>query len=495
MYRRQDYSRPARYAACTAIAAVLLAGFAGSGQLAMASASGMSSKQERKLEKAVSKAERRVEKAPQSIETRVALANSYINAGRFESAVDAFQDAQYLGDKSVRTALSLALAHVATGEDYEAVAILDQWRDSIPASDLGLALALAGESNRGVAVLSDALRGGDDTAKLRQNLAYAYALDGRWREARLMAAQDVPADKLDARISEWAKTGRDDDYRKRVSAMLRVPVRSDVGQPQHLALVDRQAQSPAALAAANPMRSPVGELPAVEGDNDFWVTEAAQPEAPVAQVVSRAVEPAEAVQPAPANAAPESNEAVAADFARAFAPTGTVSAPAHKPVVSFVSNPVVQSVPVRAKAAAATPARASRKVSGVHGLVESSAKPKGKPLSHSAGAISRPKDPAKCTHLVQLGSFSKASNADRAWKIFVARNPELKNFDKTITKAIVRGKTYWRVSAAGFDKRAAKSMCSSVKGRGGGCIAYSQSRPLPGAVPGSRRSGAALARR
>ncbi len=480
MYRHQDNRRPARYVACTAMAAALLAGFAGSGQLAMASASDISSKQERKLDKAVGKAERAVEKTPQSMSARSSLATTYLNAGRFESAVDAFEDAQYLGDKSVRTALGLALSYVAVGQNDEAVAILDQWRDSIPAGDYGLALALAGDTSRGVAVLSDALRGGDDSAKTRQNLAYAYALDGRWREARLMAAQDVPADKLDARISEWAMTGRDEDYRKRVAAMLRVPVRSDVGQPQHLALVERQAPSVAALAAANPMQSPVGELAPVSDDSNFWVAEAVKPEvspAPVAEV-------AQVAQPAPVQTAEA--EAVSSDFAHAFAPTGTTSAPAPRPVVSFVANPVVQQLPVRAETAA-SPARASRKVSAAHGRVQ--------PAAKSARGVSRPKDPAKCTHLVQLGSFSTARNADRAWRIFVSRNPELKKFDKTITKAVVRGKTYWRVAAAGFDKRAARSMCSSVKGRGGGCIAYAQGRPLPGAVPGSRRSGAALARR
>ena len=39
---------------------------------------------------------------------------------------------------------------------------------------------------------------------VRQNLAYAYALAGNWRAARVMAAEDVPADQLDARLAQWA---------------------------------------------------------------------------------------------------------------------------------------------------------------------------------------------------------------------------------------------------------------------------------------------------
>ena len=51
-----------------------------------------------------------------------------------------------------------------------------------------------------------------------------------------------------------------------------------------------------------------------------------------------------------------------------------------------------------------------------------------------------------------------------------------------ITKANVRGKTYYRVSAAGFGARSAANMCRAVKAKGAGCFAYAEGRPLPGAV-------------
>jgi hypothetical protein len=97
--------------------------------------------------------------------------------------------------------------------------------------------------------------------------------------------------------------------------------------------------------------------------------------------------------------------------------------------------------------------------------------------------------------MVQLGSFSSPENAERAWKIFLKRNPSLANFDKTITQAEVRGKNYWRVAAAGFDKSAALGLCSSIKGKGRGCIAYSVDKPLPGALPSSSKPSQRYARR
>ncbi len=51
-----------------------------------------------------------------------------------------------------------------------------------------------------------------------------------------------------------------------------------------------------------------------------------------------------------------------------------------------------------------------------------------------------------------------------------------------ITEARVKGKVCERVAAAGCAKASADSMCRTVKGKGGGCIAYASSRPLPGAI-------------
>ncbi len=270
-------------AVCTALAAALVVGAAASGSVAQA-APEHSGKAERKIGKVIAAAEKRVQKAPQDVAARASLGNAYLLAGRFESAVTALEDARYLGDATARSALGLALAHVGVGNAAGAVALLDSTRDTIPVSDYGLALALAGETGRGVDVLAQALRGGENTVKLRQNLAYAYALDGRWNEARLMASQDVPPDQLDKRITTWAKQGRPEDFRLRVASMLGATVRPDEGQPASLAIARDPAREVAALpvpslAAAAPARTDRnGELPPVDNGESFWLAEAALPE-------------------------------------------------------------------------------------------------------------------------------------------------------------------------------------------------------------------------
>ena len=134
--------------------------------------------------KAVAKAERAVQAAPRDAAARAALGSAYLAAGRFGSAAQTFDDALNLGDESTATVLGLALAETARGNNAAAVELLHDWRDAIPAGDLGLAYALAGETARGVQVLTDAVRDGDASAKTRQNLAYAYAPFGTTSSAR-----------------------------------------------------------------------------------------------------------------------------------------------------------------------------------------------------------------------------------------------------------------------------------------------------------------------
>jgi Flp pilus assembly protein TadD len=437
----------------TALAAALVVGFAASGSVAQAEAA-HSKKAERKLGKTIALAEKRVQKAPQDAAARASLGNTYLLAGRFESAVTALEDARYLGDTSTRSVLGLALAQVGVGNGAAAVAVLDSARDTIPVSDYGLALALAGETGRGVDVLALALRGGENTAKLRQNLAYAYALDGRWNEARVMASQDVPADQLDKRITSWAKQGKPEDFRLRVASILGTYVRSDEGQPAYLAISRDPTKELASLpvpslAAAAPARTDNnGELPPVENGESFWLAEAARPE-PVA--VALAPEPARtevAAQP-PVPAGPYGMAKTGA-FEQAF--------------VEPVAQPAAPAAQTAKAPAAQPPLRKTRKVAAANRIFPGV------------------KAAVNGSHLVQLGAFSSKANAERAWSIFLSRNPELARFDRKLTEAVVGGKRYWRVSAAGFDRGSARQMCSTVKTRGGACILWAAGNPLPGAV-------------
>lgn len=392
-------------------------------------------------EKALQRAEQAVLKAPQDAAARAGLGQAYLRAGRFGSAATAFQDAISLGDTTARTSLGLALAYTAQGDGRQAVAIIENARGGLPASDVGLGLALAGETGRGVAVLSDALRGGDNSPKMRQNLAYAYALNGQWREARIMMSQDVPAEQLDARLTQWAMSNRPELFQQRVAALLGAPLRADPGLPQNLALnaAPAREEAPVQTAAALPQPAPLpaAELPPVEPAPAFAAAPAAVP-APVSASTaeissfvsssSQALAPLAAPEPAPV---PHRNSLAAFDeFARPVSSTLKV-AEAHPATVRPARAPRV--------AAAATSA---------HG-----------------------------NHVVQLGSFSSEQNARRAWTVFTARNPELANARMVITQASVNGRTFWRVAAASFEGSAARGLCSSVKSRGGACFAYATSGP------------------
>ena len=382
--------------------------------------------------KAIALAEELVAANPREGTYRALLGQGYLRAGRFESAAQALNEAMQLGDSSARTALSLALAYAGTDRPRDAVAILDDWRDAIPAADLGLAYALAGEAARGVTILHGALRGGENTPKLRQNLAYAFALDGRWREARVMAAQDVPADQLDARISGWADRSRPDDGRQRIATLIGAPLRSDRGMPAQMALsasVDQQQLAAETGVQRLPATAAASELP---------------PADPAALAEYQPVSLPAAGGPAPASSA----------------------AP-----LRFAASPVVQPVP------ASLPGEAPRAERAPAPAAFAAHRPGLRPRRAAAPVAGK-----GSSHAVQLGSFSSEQGARRAWGYYTARNPELRNFRMTITPAKVRGKSFWRVAATGLDGRGAGGLCSKVKARGGVCFAYATTG-VRGAAP------------
>jgi Flp pilus assembly protein TadD len=283
----KKHSRPrnAAFAICTAMGAVLLVSCAGPAPFARAGSSAAPGEPShaKPADKDLARAEQRVARSPRDASARAALAQAYLAAGRFDSAATTFEDAISLGDQNPRTGLSTALAYIGAGRGAEAMAVLQRFQNQIPASDYGLAVALAGRPAVGVDVLTDVVRGGENTPKARQNLAYAYALDGRWREARLIASQDVPADQLDSRLGEWAKAARPDQSRARIAGLIGAPLRADPGQPAMLAL-NAPATAPqfakAEVLAKAEARAPEAELPPVQSGESFWGAYQPQDEAP-----------------------------------------------------------------------------------------------------------------------------------------------------------------------------------------------------------------------
>jgi Flp pilus assembly protein TadD len=432
-----------RFALGSVLGAALLAGTA-YGDARASAAREDAAALDRADAKAVERAEEAVAKSPHDATLRTALGQVYLRAGRFESARAAFTDAMALGGSDGRTALGLALANIARGNNREAIGILEAAAGGIPAGDLGLALALAGDTRRGVAVLYDTLRGGEDTPKLRQNLAYAYALDGRWAESRMMMMQDVPAEQISARLTQWAASGRPDLAQHRVAALLGAPLRGDPGQPTHLAL-----------------SAPAPKTQAAEAEAPAPVYDPAQAYAPIQNyapepAVMAELPPAEsdAYTPQPATYAPMPAP-LAAYSASAEVPLAAPQpAPREDSLAAFeeFAQPSMLAVAPAPAAAARAPARTS-----------------------APSTAARPVDGGN--HVVQLGAFASEQNARRAWDRFVARNSELRNARMVITPALVNGRNFWRVAAASYDRSAAADLCSSVKARGGACFAYATSGP------------------
>ena len=466
MYTVEKSNRSIGLAITTAMVGVMLAGCAG-GSAPQASVSAAEAQQaiaSGKHKRAIEHAEAAVLAEPRNAEYRAMLGQAYLDAGRFASASTSFQDAVELGDSSARTALSMSLALTGEGRLNEAQDMLRANQGNIAAADLGLAMALAGDSQGAIQVMSNAIRGGDNTVKMRQNLAYAFALAGRWREARLMAAQDVPADMVGQRMEEWAGQAHPQAYQARLAALLDVPANTiDNGQPVQLALGNNPSiDQLAAHAVDDGTSSYAGDaygstelaaLDSVEADA-AWAPAPPQPVAVAAAADNR-------------YAAIPANQPT--NFAEAFVAPAPAAAPRRVAPQQDAGSFIAAST--KPAAAAVAPRKAAPTLAVASGPVPAS---------------------GNGSHLVQLGSFASAQGAERAKAIYLRRFPELDGSQMVVTEAVVRGKRYWRVSAAGYNRAESTSMCARVKSSSSdGCITWAEGSPLPGAVD----SGVRMARR
>ena len=391
------------------------------------------------VDKAISHAEAAVLAEPRNPGFRAMLGAAYLEAGRFDSAATSFEDALALGSDDPRTVLSYSLAKTALGDSAAARAKLNEWQGSINPADYGLAIALAGDADRGVQVLTDTLRDGQNTAKVRQNLAYTYALAGNWRAARVMASEDVP-----------------EDYQVRVASLLNVTPVSDGGQPQYLALSNFPSQQ---MMVAEAEAQAATEVAVAAPQVDIVPNTAA--------VIAIGPEGVQSAEPKPVKVA---------------------AAPAPKPkakrstAMKFVSNEVIQKVPAGSRSAAAPVAAPAAAPTAAPATASAA-----KPAPTRVAAVSSQRrmavaTGADATHLVQLGSFNSRQVAEAKWNELQRKFPSLEGRDAVITEAKVNGQTFFRVAAAGFGASSARSMCSTVKSQGTGCFAYAASSPPAGAV-------------
>ena len=391
-----------------------------------------------KTDRALTFAELAVEADMQNRDYRALLARIYMSQGRFASAERTFTDVMDLGQVDPRTVVSLALVRIAQGDVNSAVSLVEANRAIVPASDYGLTLALAGDTKRAVDVLTDAIRTDNASARTRQNLALAYALDGRWREARMMAVQDMSQDQVNERIAEWAQYARPDAYQMRVAALLKVTPREDAGQPVRLALNSLSSGmasiQPDAISA--PIAAPIA--------------------APVASVELAAIGPApvsDSVGFAAVESAVRMIEVAPSTFAEAPLIRAQEGPSKAQAVATAVPVKPLKVAPVKL-ALAEVPAARPSMVSG--------------------------------SHLVQLGAFSSAAAAEKAWNQYSKRFGVLTGFSSASSKVTVNGKTLIRIAASGFGNRTtANSACQQIKSMGGVCLVRSSGGQPPVRMAGS----------
>ena len=200
--------------------------------------------------------------------------------------------------KDNNTVLALTLAHIAQGQTNEAMALLNTYRDTLPASDTGLALALAGDHESAIYVLSEAARAEGASARTRQNLALAFALSGRWAQARILASQDLSLAKVEGRMAEWSKLAEKPGASFQVASLIGTKPQADAGMPVRLALANfpgtqmAVAEAPVQLASADP-----APVEAFAPPPPVMDAEAVPAAAPVLAVASNAIRTVELPMP------------------------------------------------------------------------------------------------------------------------------------------------------------------------------------------------------
>lgn len=382
--------------------------------------------------KALGAAEAAVAASPDDAALRVTLAQHYMQLGRFASAEASFAEALAIED-SPRTALNLALAKIANGRIGDGLQLIEKYRGQLPAADYGLALALAGESERAVLVLGDAVRESDATPRTRQNLAFALAMEGRWMEAKVVAGQDMPFANVGNRMGQWATFMQAGSPRQLIAGIMNTPlVNDDPGMPVRLARSTNPAEFGTQMASASGQYDP----------------------APLAQYAPQPVAMAEVA--AGAEVQPEVvPEAALADAA----PVEAAPAPAPLPIAEAIAAP---RTPYKVSVAipAVKPSAVKTAAIGVPRKVTSQAE--------ADQLVAKARQSSGLA--VQLGAFSSMSAAKSAWTRLSAKHRTLRGYTPSYAAVTVKGRNYVRLAANGIaDKRVGWALCQRVTGSASVC--------------------------
>jgi Flp pilus assembly protein TadD len=398
-------------------------------------------------------AERAVELSPRDAGYRMLLADLYLKNGRFASAEAAYGDVLSIDPKNQRAALARTLMLIGQGKTGEAQIELDRLAAFAPPADVGLALALAGQSDRAIEMLEPAARAPQANGRVRQNLALAYALAGDWGRARVVASQDLSPAEVGNRLRQWAAFSNPSAPHLQVAAVLGVTAApSDAGQPVRLALV-RPSAEPQAYA------------------------EAAVPTVPT--VLAAAGGPLEAVQvqpdPVPPVVAVAQAEVIAAPASTAEA--YSYEPPAHGDVFAAPVQVAAVKIPVTPRRAEIV--EAPRVFAAVNSLVEAPAVMKRASARISKAPLiafkpvkpTAPRAKALGRYVVQIGAYKNAVQVEQAWSR-AHRRYDFAGGQPLSTTITLPGKgTLHRLAVSGYDNHNdAARLCQSIRGKGGTCF-------------------------
>lgn len=392
-----------------------------------------------KVSKAVSLAEAAVATSPRDAGFRALLGQTYLSDGRFASASTALNDAVELGAKDSNTVIALTLAYIAQGKNAEASDLLKRNFEVVPASDMGLALALSGDTSSAIYVLTEAARAPDADARTRQNLALAFALDGRWAQARLVASQDLSIAKIEARMAEWSKLAEQQSPQLRVASLLGTTPRDDAGMPVRLAL------------------------------SNFSGTEMAAADAPV-ELAS--ADPAPVAAYAPPPPAEEKPAVVMASAEPSAIRTVELPMPQRDENGVVPVTELPQPKPAEILMAEAKPYRAAPRVAGQRAETIRPAQKQALELATKILPKAMAFDSKKPSGwAVQLGAYDSLGIAKEKWGVLKKKSGLLASYPASSHAATVNGRNFYRLTVNGLATRAdASKLCSELKAHGQSCF-------------------------
>jgi Flp pilus assembly protein TadD len=382
---------------------------------------------------------------------RALLGQAYLQDGRFSAASMALDEAAQLSALSGDAVVALALAKVAEGDAQGAIEFLSNNADGLTASDLGLALSLAGDHDGALYVLGHAARDENASAQTRQNYSLALAMAGQWAQARLMAAQDLPLNRVEKRMLEFSALASAPDKKTQIAGLMGSKMRSDVPMPARLALANFPMVRAEALAAEAVKEQPVT-------DSAPLYAEAEVPQAPEILAAPAAPEVAVAAvaDPAPVSPTVEAMVAALADEPVRAAPMmAAYEAPADADDIAAVqaaSLAALFDVPVSAAPAMtahAAPAPVPAAVQNAFALAQ----------------------PVEGQWSVQVASLNSAERAKLAWYDLSARHHVAARLAASTHAARVGQRIHYRLTLDGFaSSKDAQNLCNQLKASGQDCF-------------------------